>query len=249
MTLGYTPATSDEWRLLLQRLFDGLRAAGFIRWHWVVEWQARGTPHLHMAVYGPEEGLGGWQVVRVWLRLTKDAYGSQIGSQKSKPITDAVGWSKYCAKHAARGVRHYQRWGRPDGWEKTGRLWGYGGDWPTTEPVVGHLSTAEYHQVRRMVRNWAVAEARTRALGHESRALRYEGRGEREKARQEREKAGYAWDSVGYLRRLFKCPDRSLSTVRGLSQWVPGEGHGDVFVRMCLWAGWQGELVEASAAA
>ncbi|MGV0952431.1 MAG: rolling circle replication-associated protein [Azonexus sp.] len=217
LTLRDTPATSDEWRALLQRLFYGLRDAGFIRWHWVVEWQARGTPHVHMAVYGPEDGPGGWEVVRVWLRLTREAYGAQIGSQHVVPITGPVGWLKYLSKHASRGVRHYQRMGRPVGWDKTGRLWGYGGDWPTLEPVAGHLSTAEYHQVRRMVRNWAIADARSRE----------------------------DWRGVAYLRRMLKCPDRPLSTVRGVSEWVPG----DVLVRMALCAGWQGELVEDSAAA
>jgi hypothetical protein len=235
LTLLDTPATSDDWRQLLNRLFRSLREAGFIRWHWVVEWQRRGAPHLHLAVYGPEDGAGGCDVVGMWLRLTKAAYGAQIVSQHVEPITGIVGWLEYLSKHASRGVAHYQRWGKPVGWEKTGRLWGYGGDWPTVEPVVGWMTTAQMHQVRRMVRNWAIAEAR-------SRALRYEAFGDVKKAEK-------AWDSVGYLRRLFKCPDRSRSSVRGLSQWVPGENRGDVFLRMALCAGWQGELVEGSAAA
>lgn len=209
LTLRDTPPTSEEWRLLLVRLFQGLRDAGFTRWHWVVEWQRRGTPHLHMAVYGPEGGADGATVVRLWLRQTGEAYGAQAAAQRVESITGPVGWLKYLSKHASRGVRHYQRSGRPDGWDKTGRLWGYGGDWPLEEPVEGLLSMAEYHQVRRMVRNWAIADARARE----------------------------DWHAVGYLRRLLRCPDRSLSTVRGVSEWVPGS----VLVGMALCAGWQGE--------
>lgn len=209
LTLRDTPPTSEEWRALLHRLFQGLRDAGFTRWHWVVEWQRRGTPHLHMAVYAPEGGADGWDVVRLWLRQTGEPYGAHAAAQRVEPITGPVGWLKYLSKHASRGVRHYQRSGRPEGWDKTGRLWGYGGDWPLEEPVEGLLSMAEYHQVRRMVRNWAIADARARE----------------------------DWQAVGYLRRLLRCPDRSLSTVRGVSEWVPGP----VLVGMALCAGWEGE--------
>jgi len=38
---------------LAQRLQREFRRAGLSRWHWVVEWQRRGTPHLHLAVYAP----------------------------------------------------------------------------------------------------------------------------------------------------------------------------------------------------
>ena len=44
------PSRSDAKRPWWHRAF---REAGLSRWHWVVEWQRRGTPHLHLAVYAP----------------------------------------------------------------------------------------------------------------------------------------------------------------------------------------------------
>lgn len=57
LTLRDTPATHTDWMALVQRLQRAFREAGLVRWHWVVEWQRRGTPHLHLAVYAPD----GWQ--------------------------------------------------------------------------------------------------------------------------------------------------------------------------------------------
>jgi len=218
LTILETPASADEWQMLMKRLFRGLREMGMTRWHWVVEWQRRGTPHLHLAVYSPEgsEARPGWPVVMLWLRLTEDL-GSRIAAQFVTPITGPVGWLKYLSKHASRGVKHYQRQGKPEGWEKTGRLWGYGGEWPVSPPVEGMLTTEEYHRVRRMVRNWAVADARARG----------------------------DWRGVAYLRRMLKCSDRMLSTVRGVSEWVPGP----MLVSMALCAGWQGEIPERNLSA
>ncbi|WP_443678171.1 rolling circle replication-associated protein [Nocardioides astragali] len=56
LTVRNTPPTHTEWMSLLQKLIREFRAAGLSRWHWVVEWQRRGTPHLHLAVYAPD----GW---------------------------------------------------------------------------------------------------------------------------------------------------------------------------------------------
>lgn len=209
LTMKHTPATVEDWQGLLQRLFRAFRDSGMIRWHWVVEWQKRGTPHLHLAVYGPEGSHPGLVAVDAWLRLASP-WGCLPGAQFITPITGPVGWLKYLSKHAARGVAHYQRQGRPAGWSKTGRLWGYGGSWPSTEVVAGVLTFPEYHRVRRMVRGYVIADARRRG----------------------------DWRSVAYLRRMLKCPERSLSTVRGVSEWVPGP----VMLQMALCAGWDGEL-------
>ncbi len=54
LTLRHTPASHDDWTAL--RLHRAFREAGLSRWHWVVEWQRRGTPHPHLAVYAP----AGW---------------------------------------------------------------------------------------------------------------------------------------------------------------------------------------------
>lgn len=210
LTLRDTPATSDEWRSALHRFFERLRThPGIVRWHWVVEWQRRGTPHLHLAVYFEEADstpLRAWEVVDHWLAVTS-GWGSRSNAQFVTPITGAVGWLQYLSKHAARGVRHYQRNGKPAGWDKTGRLWGHRGEWPTMAPVEASITQQDYWRFRRAVKAFAVADAR-------SRALRYQACGEPRKAAVE-------WKRVSHLRRLLACPDRPLSTVRGVSEWCP----------------------------
>lgn len=233
LTLRECPADHEEWRGILNRLFDRLRLEGFTRWHWVVEWQRRGVPHVHMAVYGrpPEFNSSadvGNVVVAHWLALTAASYRAALAAQHVTPITGAVGWLQYLSKHASRGVAHYQRQGMPEGWTKTGRLWGYGGNWPVGEPIAGVLTDQQMHRVRRMVRRYAIAQAR-------SAALKYDRAGQRGKA-------SAAWDSVAFLRGMLTCNDRALSTVRGVSDWVPGP----VFIQMAVCAGWEGELSEPS---
>lgn len=223
LTMRDTPATSEIWQDLLRRLFRRLRDSGMVRWHWVVEWQRRGTPHIHLAVYGAEGSDPAGVTVRHWMGLAQE-FGAQPVAQFITPIAGPVGWLKYLSKHASRGVAHYQRQGKPAGWTKTGRLWGYGGSWPCAEPVEGLLTTQQYWRVRRMVRGYAIAQARRSAL---------------EYARQgKQKKAAAAWDSVGWLRGMLSCPDRAVSSVRGISEWVPGP----VLVQMALAAGWQGEM-------
>ena len=171
----------------------------------------------------------GSHVVAAWREVAGE-YGVSLDAQFVTPITGPQGWLQYLSKHAARGVRHYQRQGMPPGWQTTGRLWGHSSiGWPTVEPVHGELSVAQGWRLRRLVRRYAIAAAR-------SEALRYELAGQSRKA------AG-AWRRVGYLRRMHKDNDRRRSSVRGWSEWVPG----DVLLTMAEWAGWQGELAELPA--
>jgi hypothetical protein len=220
LTLRDTPPTSDEWRAALQRFFDRLRLLpGFERAHWVVEWQRRGTPHLHLAVYGQASIAPG--VVSAWLAVM-GGWGPLPNAQFVTPITGAVGWLQYLSKHASRGVAHYQRQGKPPGWTTTGRLWGKLGEWPTAEPMVGSLTQEEFVWVRRQIRAYAVAEARSRALA--ARSACYIGHN----APRDVERA--AWRGVVRLRRMFQVMDRehrgvghqrALSASRGISEWVP----------------------------
>ena len=147
-----------------------------------------------------------------------------ISAQQVTPITGPVGWLKYLSKHAARGVRHYQRQGKPAGWDKTGRLWGHGGGWPEVEPLQMHLTTEQGHRVRRLVKRYAIAQARAAALGYERSG--------------KTTKAAAAWDSVSYLRGMLKSSDRTMGACRGLSEW----GSKQVAVDLALWVGWDGEL-------
>lgn len=217
LTLKYTPATSEDWTLHLNRFWQRLRdMPGFRRAHWVVEWQRRGTPHVHLAVYG-DTALG-WSVVTAWTSVMAD-FGPLPKAQFVTPITGAVGWLQYLSKHASRGVAHYQRQGKPSGWTKTGRLWGKLGEWPTSDPIEGAVTQADFVRLRRLIRSYAVAEARTRALrlGESRRmaelAIKHPIRMSPQEAA--------AWRSVRRLRRMFSTSDTGLSASRGVSEWIP----------------------------
>lgn len=227
LTLRHTPGSHGEWSRLRKLFMKYLRDSGAVRWHWVVEWQRRGTPHLHMAVYyrEPLPWLG-HELIAAWVDRAR-AFGAEHQGQKVLPIDGPVGWLQYLSKHASRGVAHYQRQGKPEGWEKTGRLWGYGGDWPIEDPVAAQVDMRVYWRLRRMVRGYAIAGAR-------SEALRW--------SRTDSKKASGAWGRVAWLRRSLKTSDFGLSRVRGVSEWVPQP----VLLGMLVAAGWTGELVPDS---
>ena len=162
LTLGELPPIAEEWTRLVKLWCDRLGAQGARRIHWVVEWQRRGVPHLHAAVYWdariePHEGIA--KGLLAWLDLAQP-YGAQWGGQDAKPIDGAEGWLAYLSKHAARGVRHYQRMGKPEGWESTGRLWGKRGDWPLGDPMRMRVDEDGSYRLRRLVRSWRIADAR-----------------------------------------------------------------------------------------
>jgi hypothetical protein len=227
LTLRDTPQTHTEWAALVARLHRAFREAGLSRWHWVVEWQRRGTPHLHLAVYAPDswespisDTAGAW-TIDTWLRLAAP-YGAGSIAQTSVPITGAQGWLKYLSKHASRGVAHYQRQGKPAGWQSTGRLWGHGGAWPTVPPVHGVVDDPTFRRMRRMVRAYVIAESRAALLA----------------ARPGTKAHTDARRRLTWARRMLRCNDPGLSAVRGFSGWVPGP----VVVSMALAAGWSGEV-------
>jgi hypothetical protein len=86
------------------------RGRPFVPIHWVLEWQRRQVPHLHGCMFFPTgHVLPADQVVNAWCCLAQ--HGAMSAAQTGKPITDLTDWLKYVAKHAARGVRHYQHSG------------------------------------------------------------------------------------------------------------------------------------------
>ena len=139
------------------------------------------------------------------------------------PILDAAGWLEYLSKHAARGVRHYQRQGRPAGWDKTGRLWRKGGQGPVVEPLRLDLTTDQAWRFRRLLKRYAIAQARAAAMVYQRR-----GRPG---------KAAATWDSVSYLRRMLKSSDR-VSSCRGVSEWASQQ----VVIDLARAVGWEGAL-------
>lgn len=199
LTMRDTPpdraALDRSFRALLKR-FD---RKGVVRLQWVMEMQRRGTPHFHMALYTPEPlPQGGQELISDWLELA-EPWGVERAAQRVEPLQKATGWLKYLSKHASRSVAHYQRQGMPPGWEKTGRLWGVRGDWPTAEPMQFDLSKPAWWRYRRMMQAWRLADAR--------------------KERDPKRRA----ERIRTARRMFQAKngDRKLSEVRGTSEWVP----------------------------
>ena len=198
LTLRDCPPSPEAWTALRRAWIERARRLGAVRWHWVVEWQRRGTPHLHAAVYFPvgTDARVGHALLAHWLAAAAP-YSPGWGSQTVKPIAGSLGWLQYLSKHAARGVKHYQRTGKPAGWETTGRLWGHGGDWPELEPLEVQLTTAQFHRFRRLARSWRVADARAAGL------------------------RGEGWQRLRYSRRMLRTSDVALSRYRGVSEWIP----------------------------
>jgi hypothetical protein len=177
--------------------------------------------------------VGLW-TVRTWLSIAA-AYGPGQVGQTALRLSDPGGWSKYLSKHASRGVEHYQRQGTPPGWTNTGRLWGKssGDSWPVVEPIEAVISDVTMRRVRRLVRSYVVAEARSAYLAQRARST-CSGRC----ARSDKCKTCAALRRWVWARRMLRCPDRGLSAVRGMSEWVPGP----VLLQFALLAGWSGEL-------
>lgn len=194
LTLRDCPEDFKTWAamrdLLLKRLFH----AGAIRVHWVTEWQRRGVPHLHGCIWWPEGSDHRGAVLYHWHKLAEQ-YGVSPKAQTCKPISDAVGWFQYCAKHAARGVKHYQRDSSniPEGWQKTGRMWGYRGEWTIDDPTRLIVCDQTFYRLRRLVRCWRIADARA---------------------------SGDAF-RISTARGMLRCHKPTLSNVRGVSEWIP----------------------------
>jgi len=192
LTLRHCPETPEAWAKIRNAFFQRLRRLGVLRVHWVVEWQRRRVPHLHMAIWFTDNQLG-QQIIHHWVELTQ-AYEARAQAQTCKPIVNFGGWSEYVAKHASRGMTHYQRCAeaRPKHWEKSGRIWGHFGDWETVEPIRCEVSERVFHRYRRALKRYFVAKHRAQS----------------------------EWKKVTYYRRLLKCPDKARSATRGVNDWI-----------------------------
>lgn len=136
LTVRDCPESPELWHRLVRDYFQQVgRALGTFglkldRYHYVTEWQKRGVPHLHGAVYISGEFLNAPGFLkRTWLQYA-GRYGASSLGQYVLPVAGAVGWFQYVSKHAARGIKHYQRSSKaiPDAWQSgTGRMWGKGG--------------------------------------------------------------------------------------------------------------------------
>lgn len=199
LTLRDCPATSADFHKLRRAFLMRMERMGMYRCHWVIEWQRRGVPHIHGALWFPMPdsptgvAMLGELIADHWLTVA-EPYGVSRRAQHLTVISDAIGWFQYVAKHAARGVSHYQRSSEniPEGWTTTGRMWGKTGDWVTRDAMQFDLSDDVYFRFRRLARSWRKADAR--------------GAG------------GYR---IRTARQMLKCNDADLSKLRGLSEWMP----------------------------
>lgn len=197
-TLLHCPASSDDWHKLRDTFIKRLARASLIRSHWVTEWQRRGVPHLHGMFFFPDSMCSvkaRTLLIDHWLALTC-TYGSLRSSQYATMMHDGLGWAQYSAKHAARGVGHYQRSPEniPHEWKsKTGRVWGKTGSWPVRDSMKFEVSDDVYYRFRRMAKGWRLADARSSGCRFRIRSAR----------------------------KCLKSNDRNLSNVRGVSEWLP----------------------------
>lgn len=210
LTVRDCPASAKEWATARDTLLKRVARSGAVRWHWVTEWTKRGVPHLHLVVFWSPEALSRMPddapypaevVLSAWLEIAAQ-WGTAGRGQHARPLDGVKGWFAYCAKHAARGVFHYQRTEKPEAWVTTGRMWGKGGEWPVFETSVD-VDMATFHVLRRLVRSYLVAEAR-KDLG------RYASPEVERKIRRR----------VRYARRMLVWHDRDVSGIRGLGHWV-----------------------------
>lgn len=200
LTLRDCPASSDDWHTIRTNFIKRLRRMGMVRMHWVTEWQRRGVPHLHGAVWVHADDFTiPSKIIESWCDLVAD-YRASPRAQYILDITDPVGWFQYMAKHAARGVNHYQRSVKniPESWkQKTGRVWGKVGEWEGVTVPAGdvHLSDDSYYKMRRLARRWRIADARASV-------------------------SSYGAARISSARRMLKCNDELRSNVRGVSEWL-----------------------------
>lgn len=161
LTVRDCPPAATDWNKARRRFLERLRSIGMTRLHWLTEWQRRGCPHLHAAVWFPSR-IAPHLIAKHWTQAAAE-FGPRLAAQHVAPITGAAGWFEYLAKHAARGVAHYQRSAAsiPAGWKnKTGRMWGHAGEWPTTESKSVDVPPRVWSQYRRLMIRYQLGKAR-----------------------------------------------------------------------------------------
>lgn len=201
LTIKECPGTADDWKAVRNAFIRRLRRMGMVRLHWLTEWQRRGVPHMHAAVWFDAElrerdPFAIATIARHWQEAAS-AFGAGRKGQHIAQIDDSIGWFQYLSKHAVRGLKHYQRSSdnMPAGWVTTGRMWGHVGDWPALDAIAFRIDHQAAAALRRIIRGWRRADARAAGDRHRIRSAR----------------------------QMLKCNQRELSTVRGISEWFPQE--------------------------
>lgn len=243
LTVRDIPENAEAWERLRGALLDRLRRMGLKRFHWVTEWQERGAPHLHGIAYfvQPQEVMACW-VVHHWLQVSAP-YGSGYRSQDAKGVPRLSGWLQYLTKHGSRTASNRQRLlgAMPPGWEKAGRLWGKGGEWPVRSQAV-ECDEATLFAYRRILRRHAAASARSALV----KARGTEGEAKARRWVTVTENAG-KW--VGRIRPgeppLTPAQRATRSRMRGAHGYL-GDADVDRWLHQCV-REWWGYIEEAEA--
>lgn len=196
-----------------------MKRHGLRHYYWILEFQASGNPHLHVLVWLDHEpdALETFKALRSWVGiLNKSGVGARLQGQIWESI-DVGGEINvdgervpahpervlmYLAKHAARGVAHYQRQiaNMPEDWQyRSGRVWGHDRGLPLREQQDVECDYPTFHRFRRLVRRWRLAEARAIA-DPERRRL-----------------------AISQARRCLKCSRPDVSPYRGVSAWLSSD--------------------------
>lgn len=212
LTVRDCPDSHADWRKVREAFVARQRRRGLVRLHWLTEMQARGVPHLHgVAFFDPDSidclpGQLHLVVQMDWIDLAS-RFGTNKAGQDGKPVTSVLGWLEYLAKHAARGVGHYQRCREtlPPQWQgRTGRMWGHVGEWPVDEPVGLSIDYAGFYRLRRLHRAYRLAKARALPSATPKQAQR-------------------RLRALRASRQCLRCVDAQVARFRGVSGWVPAE--------------------------
>lgn len=211
-----TAAMFHSW---LKSWLRYMKRHGMSHYYWILEFQASGNPHLHVLVWldHTPDPLETYRALRSWVGiLNKSGVGARIQGQIWESID--VGGEiavdgepvpahpervlMYLAKHAARGVAHYQRQieNMPEDWQfRSGRVWGHDRGLPLQEQEDVETDYPTFHRFRRLVRRWRLAEARSIKDADRRRAAIVQARGS------------------------LKCGRPDISPYRGVSAWIPSD--------------------------
>ena len=211
LTVGFVPSF-DEWKALLRRFRRWFDRRNVVCWHYVIEWKANQRPHLHGCFFWHDPDWRGSSVKKCWLDLTRK-YGTSLRAQHYSEIDGAAGWFAYMAKHASRGMNHYQRDKEniPKGWQKTGRMWSRSRDgWPTrSEEVV--VTSDVFFFVRRSLDKLELSKIKTELVS---------GRTYGDEVQVKK-----ALNRLKFLKRLRRAfgNGRAASEVRGINEWASSD--------------------------
>lgn len=216
-TVKDCPSTPKLWSDIVHNLTTKrFKRMGAVRYQWLTEWQRRGVPHLHGCVYF-DSPTNSSELIFQWLSLASD-FNPDFRCQNVKSIYDDLGWYRYLSKHCVRGVCHYQRNSEniPKQWkDKTGRMWGKGGDWGVTEPTTFDLDSKSFSRFRRVIRSYRKAKARSEFQDIINHLL--------EKGSIERDRFLSAKRNICKARRLLKSNNSKISDIRGINEFFDYE--------------------------